>query len=235
VGEVRVGRAPFAWQDIETVLLDMDGTLLDKHYDDYFWEQYVPEVYSQKEGISIPRARQVLLEKYRSREGTLDWTSLDYWSEQLDLDIPALKLQVEHLIQVHPYVVEFLEYCRKIEKKLYLVTNAHNKTLDIKMNKTALRGHFDRIVCAEEVGVAKEDPVFWEGLREIIPYRRAATMLAEDTAKILHSAKEYGIAYLVYVARPSSSKGVSHENDFISIEYFNELMESGAGNVRLGN
>ena len=26
------------WPTIKTVLLDMDGTLLDKHFDDYFWE-----------------------------------------------------------------------------------------------------------------------------------------------------------------------------------------------------
>ena len=28
---------PLAWRDIDTVLLDMDGTLLDLHYDNHFW------------------------------------------------------------------------------------------------------------------------------------------------------------------------------------------------------
>ena len=213
------------WSEISTILLDMDGTLLDKHYDDYFWEHFIPEIYSKKNKVSENEARRLLLEKYKSREGTLDWTNLDYWSEQLSLDIPALKLKIDHLIQVHPYVVEFLKHCRKEAKTLYLVTNAHSKTLDIKMTKTALDGYFKRTICAEEVGVAKEDPIFWEGLAEIIGFKKESTMLAEDTEKILYSAQQYGIKHLVYVARPSSRGPVKVSKDFYSIEYFNELYE----------
>jgi FMN phosphatase YigB (HAD superfamily) len=29
--------------EIKYVLLDMDGTLLDKYFDDYFWEHLLPE------------------------------------------------------------------------------------------------------------------------------------------------------------------------------------------------
>ena len=38
----------FPWDDITWVLLDMDGTLLDKHFDDYFWETLVPEEYARR-------------------------------------------------------------------------------------------------------------------------------------------------------------------------------------------
>lgn len=212
------------WSDIDTVLLDMDGTLLDKYFDDYFWEHFVPGVYAKKHNVSELEARKVLLTKYKSREGTLDWTNLDYWSEQLDLDIPALKIRINHLIQVHPYVIDFLSHCQRIGKKLHLVTNAHSKTLSIKMKKTALSGYFDSIVCAEEIGVAKEDPIFWKGLAEILPFDKDRTMLAEDTEKILHSANQYGIKHLVFVARPSSRGNIEHSKDFSSIVYFNELI-----------
>ena len=83
------------WAKIETVLLDMDGTLLDKHYDDYFWERYVPEIYARQNGLSAEEAGKKLLDIYKAKEGTLDWTDLDYWSEQLSLDIPALKIRSE--------------------------------------------------------------------------------------------------------------------------------------------
>ena len=212
------------WKRIDTVLLDMDGTLLDKHFDDYFWEHYVPEIYAAKNGIDMVEARKVLLATYKAREGTLDWTDLDYWSAQLGLDIPALKLKIEHLIQVHPYVIDFLEFLQKTQKRVFLVTNAHSKTLDIKMSKTALNGYFDRIVCAEEIGTPKEDPAFWVGLQKKIPFVPERTMLAEDTEKILDSAASYGIAFLVFVARPSSTKEVHHCRRYISIEFFNELL-----------
>ena len=31
-----------AWQEVDTVLLDMDGTRLDLAFDNYFWQTLVP-------------------------------------------------------------------------------------------------------------------------------------------------------------------------------------------------
>ena len=212
------------WPEVDTVLLDMDGTLLDKHFDDYFWEHFVPEIYARENGIEERAARKKLLDTYRAKEGTLDWTDLDYWSEQLGLDIPALKLKIDHLIQVHPYVIDFLEFLQKSHRDVYLVTNAHGKTLTIKMAKTALSGYFTGIICAEEIGMPKENPNFWAGLRQRINFSRERTMLAEDSEKILLSARSYGIRHLIHVARPSSRGPIQASSQFPSISFFNELM-----------
>ena len=212
------------WQEIETVLLDMDGTLLDKHFDDYFWEHFVPEIYAAKNGIDQREARKKLLSTYQAREGTLDWTDLDYWSEQLDVDIPALKIKIDHLIQVHPYVIDFLGRLREMRKPAYLVTNAHSKTLGIKMAKTSLSGYFTGVVCAEEIGMPKENPAFWAKLEQRINFDPETTMLAEDTEKILFSAQVYGIKHLIFVARPSSHAPIKVSKKFPSIVYFNELL-----------
>ncbi len=214
----------FSWRDIDTVLLDMDGTLLDKHFDDYFWEQYVPEHYSLVHDISVDQARQELLARYRSVENTLDWTDLDYWSRELGLDIPELKMRINHLIGVHPYVVEFLEFCLRRRKRLHLVTNAHPRTLCIKLEKTTIGPWFDRIVCAEEVGLAKEDPAFWQRLEEMLGYDPGRTMLADDTEKVLDSARSYGMGLLIFVARPSSRQRVRYSARYPSIDFFKELI-----------
>ena len=212
------------WQAVDTVLLDMDGTLLDKHFDDYFWEHYVPEVYGAKHGVGLAAAREQLLASYKKIEGTLEWTDLDYWSRELGLDIPALKMKIDHLIDVHPYVIDFLKYCRGIGKKVHLVTNAHSKTLEIKMRKTALGDYFDRIICAEEVGMAKEDPAFWEQLERMLGFDRQRTMLADDTERVLLSARQYGMGVLIFVARPSSQSPIVYSSLFPSIVYFKELI-----------
>ena len=215
------------WSAIDTVMLDMDGTLLDRHFDDFFWEQHLPAVYAERNGLSLAGAKERLLASYKGQEGTLAWTDLDYWSAELGLDIPSLKIEIEHLIQVHPHVVDFLEYCRREGKRIWLVTNAHSKTLAIKMAKTALRDHFDRIVCAEEVGLAKEDPLFWHRLAALLPYERERTLLADDTEKVLLSAREYGIGYLLQVAKPSSQTPVAYSLSFPAIDNFLELLPSG--------
>jgi len=214
----------FSWSQIDTILLDMDGTLLDKYFDDHFWEEYVPKIFAKTNGISLKEARKILLMRYQSVENTLQWTDLDYWSERLGLDIPELKCKVDHLIQVHPYVLDFLNFAKRIHKEVHLVTNAHSKTLDIKLQKTALGSHFDRIVCAEEIGCAKEQSDFWSKLEKHLGFDKDRTMLADDTAKVLRSAKQYGLGFLIFVARPSSRIPVQFSPEYPSITYFNELI-----------
>jgi len=214
----------FSWDNIDVVLLDMDGTLLDKHFDDYFWEQYLPEHYSLIHEISVEEAKKELLAKYSSVKNTLTWADANFWTEKLGLNIPELKLRINHLIGVHPYVIEFLEYCLTKRKKLYLVTNAHPSTLSIKLEKTAIGPWFDRVICAEEVGYAKEEPQFWAQLEQMLDYDKKRTLLVDDTEKVLISAREYGMGHLLFVAKPSSRQRTEYSCDFPSIEYFKELM-----------
>ena len=82
------------WQKIETVLLDMDGTLLDLNFDNHFWQEHVPLRYAELHNISVEQSKSLLFPKFRSAEGTLDWYCIDYWSSELGLDIPKLKKEV---------------------------------------------------------------------------------------------------------------------------------------------
>ena len=146
----------FTWDDIDTVLLDMDGTLLDKYFDDYFWEKYVPQKYAEKNSLTPEEAETRLLTKYKSVENTLQWTDLNYWTSQLDLDIAGLKGEIKHMIQVRSDVIPFLKHVKTLGKKLCLVTNAHSTTLAIKLKETGIAPFFEAIICSEEVGAAKE-------------------------------------------------------------------------------
>lgn len=216
----------FLWNAIDTVLLDMDGTLLDKHFDDYFWETYLPEHYSLLHDITVEQAAHELLARYRQAENSLQWSDITHWSRELNLDIPELKLRIDHLIDVHPHVPEFLEFCRRLGKQLYLVTNAHPRTLAIKLDKADIGAHFDRLICADEVGFAKEQPQFWVRLHEMLGFVPARSLLADDTEKVLRAAAEYGIGQLIHVARPSSRKPGQYSACYPSIDSFNELIPS---------
>jgi len=218
-----MNKLPPDWKNIDTVLLDMDGTLLDKYFDDHFWEEFVPAQYALKNGISGEKAKDDLMSRYRSREETLDWANLDFWSDQLNLDIPALKRQVQHLIVIHPNVVNFLERVKGMGKEIYLVTNAHGKTLDLKMERTALANRFDGIITSHEIGMPKEDPAFWESLRKVVPFDPERTLLGEDTEAVLGSALRYGIRFLVFVANSSSAKSPRDSDSFYSIQNFGEI------------
>jgi len=151
----------FPLQDIQFVLLDMDGTLLDKYFDDFFWEHLVPEKYAEKHSMTFGRAKDELMEKYKVHEGTLNWTDLDFWSRELNLDIPALKEQIKHLIEVHPHVEDFLKMLKRSKKKIFLVTNAHYKSIDLKFKKTEIGKYFDTVLSSFDTGYPKESLKFW--------------------------------------------------------------------------
>jgi HAD superfamily hydrolase (TIGR01509 family) len=215
---------PLVWSDIDTVLLDMDGTLLDRHFDDHFWLEHVPKRYAAKHHLPVEAVKEKLYTMFRSQENTLNWTDLDYWSEQLGLDIPLLKQEVDHLIAVHPDVIEFLDFLRKEKKGVHLVTNAHGKTLSLKMKKTRLGSYFDTIVSAHDLGLPKEDVAFWGRLQEKISFDPSKTMLGEDSETNLGTAASYGIRYLIFVSSSSSKLPSVPSRRFHSVNTFKELL-----------
>jgi HAD superfamily hydrolase (TIGR01509 family) len=215
----------FPWQEISWVLLDMDGTLLDKHFDDYFWETLVPEQYALRQGLSLADARNLVFASYKRQEGTLNWTDIDFWSRELHLDIPALKEGIRHLIEVHPDTEDFLKFLQEKGKKVALVTNAHTKTLALKMNHTGLLGYFDEVVSSFDLGAPKEEAHFWEILQERLGYDPAQTLLVDDNAEALAAARACGIKYPYFKAKSSSRQEAEAHPEFPSIEDFHEIMD----------
>ncbi len=215
----------FPWQEITWVLLDMDGTLLDKHFDDYFWETLVPQEYARQQALPLPEARQLVFARYKRQEGTLNWTDIDFWSRELELDIPALKEGIRHLIEVHPDTEDFLRFLQEQGKKVALVTNAHTKTLALKMNHTGLLGYFDEVISSFDLGTPKEELGFWEILQERLGFAPAHTLLVDDNAEALAAARTFGIRYPYFKAKSSSRLEAESHPDFPSIEDFHEMME----------
>lgn len=212
------------WDSIDVVLLDMDGTLLDLHFDDFFWREHVPRRFSEKHGIPFEEARRQLFDRYRAVRGTLEWYCVDYWSRELGLDIAVLKEEVEHLIAVHPHVPEFLDRVRRLGKKAVLVTNAHGKSLALKMKRTRLGERLDGLVCAHDLGLPKEDPAFWNKLRGVVSFEKTRTLLVDDSLDVLESARRHGLRHLVCVVQPSSRRPARAVNDFRAIQSFQEIM-----------
>jgi putative hydrolase of the HAD superfamily len=211
------------WNQIETVLLDMDGTLLDLHYDNHFWQEHVPRRYAEKHGLNLEIARAELRIRYERVEGTLEWYCVDYWTRELDLDIPLLKEEVKHLIAVHPHVIDFLTALRQHGKQLVLVTNAHGKALALKLRHTPIGGYFDAVVCSHTLGLPKECTEFWEQMQRVQPFNKTTTLLIDDSLPVLRAARAYGITRLVTITQPDSKLPEKDISEFSTIRSFLEI------------
>lgn len=218
------------WQTIDTVLLDMDGTLLDLHYDNHFWLEHLPSRYAAANNQTVDEAREQLLHKINSMRGTLNWYCLDYWSEQLQMDIAALKAEIKHLISIRPFVEQFLSQLKEGPQEVVLVTNAHRHGLDIKLAHTGIDRWFDRIIVSHDFNLPKEDPRFWQHLQQRHPYNRERTLLVDDNQSVLKSAQDYGIAHLLTLLQPDSKQAAREQTEFPGILHFDEIMPQGSNN-----
>jgi len=214
------------WPETDTLLLDMDGTLLDLHFDNHFWREHVPLRFAEKHDLDVEQAKDTLFSKFQAMEGTMEWYCVDYWSEVLDLDIAELKREVDHLIDVHPHVTEFLDRARARGKRIVMVTNAHQKALDLKMEKTRLAGHFDRLICSHDYGKPKEDVRFWDWLEEQEPFDKERTLLIDDSLPVLRSARQYGIRFLLAVRNPDTRAPEKDTEDFEAVDSFDDLLKT---------
>ncbi len=212
------------WQDIDTVLLDMDGTLLDLHFDNHFWLDYVPVCYAKKHQLSHEQAHKQLMAKYAVVKGGLNWYCVDFWTKELSLDIEQLKHDIADKIAIRPEVDAFLSWLNEHDKRVVLVTNAHPVSLWLKMDKTGLHGHFDKIIHSHELGLAKEHEGFWQKLQSLEVYQAARTMLIDDNIEVLDTAAHYGIKTCLAIHMPDS-QGQAIENErYPALKSFSEIM-----------
>ena len=213
------------WEKIETVLLDMDGTLLDLNFDNHFWREFVPQRYAEQNQLSLYESKLLLEPKFKSMEGKLEWYCLDYWSDALQMDISGLKAEISGLISVLPHVTDFLEKISGSSRRIMLVTNAHRDSLSIKMDKTCLHRFFDVVVSSHDLGIPKEHTDFWRRLQKIEPYDKQNTLLVDDSLAVLNSAKHFGLQYLISVIRPDSKQADRVITEYPAIQDFREILD----------
>ncbi len=213
------------WSEIDTVLLDMDGTLLDLHFDEHFWLHHLPQRYAELHGISLAMAWLEIKPLFVDHAGTLNWYCLDFWSRELKLPIRELKQEVAHLIALRPDAETFLAALQGAGKQVIMITNAHRDSLSLKMERIELAPYFERLISSHDYGFPKENQQFWDALHADTAFDPARSLFIDDTLPILRSARTYGIAHLLAVSEPDSSKGPKDTEEFAAVEDYRVLIE----------
>tara|TARA_R110000744_G_scaffold26752_14_gene65576 strand:- start:137 stop:820 length:684 start_codon:yes stop_codon:yes gene_type:complete len=213
------------WNKIKTVLLDMDGTLLDLHYDSHFWLEHLPKKYAGIKGISEEQGKEYMMAEYRQVFGTIDWYCLDYWADKLQLDIMQAKREVEHLISMRDDTIPFLDALKNSGREVILVTNAHPGSLSLKIEHTALDSHIDTLISTHEFGVTKESQLLWQKLQQRVGFDSEHTLFVDDSLPILQSAKDFGIAHLLAVSNPDSQLPIKDVTQFLATSDYRTMLD----------
>lgn len=214
------------WAQVDTVLLDMDGTLLDLHFDNFFWLHYLPQRYAKHHEVSLEQAHAVLTPLFEQGRGTLDWYCLDRWSSAIDMDVVQLKHDIAERITIRPHSEDFLRAVAKAGKKRLLITNAHRQSMDLKLDHSGLRSLLDITASTHDFNAAKEQAHFWPAFQKHYSLDLTRCLFLDDTLSVLKAAKKAGVGQSVMMLHPDSSKAVNKACDFPGIVHFDEIMPS---------
>ena len=214
------------WSQIDTVLLDMDGTLLDLSFDNFFWQEHLPKVYSQQTNIPLGNAKEKLESFSTSLIGTLEWYCVDHWSETLKIDIEAAKHDVKEHIRFRPHTLKFLNFLKQKNKSCILVTNAHPKTMKLKVATTELHQHLDKIISSHEFSLAKESEGFWRLFQKREGIDLSRCLFIDDSKPVLDRAKAEGLGHILQILKPDTTQESLPKGRFLAIHDFDELMST---------
>ena len=192
-------------KDTECLLFDMDGVVLDNTYDNNFWQNQIPSVLSSKKNISFDDAKRLAIQIFNYKKNSKDWYDIDYWSNMLGINIEEQKRAEESYEKIKLYdgAIECLKELKR-SYQMILITNAHRKTLRIKLEKYDLSPYFDEMICSHELNYVKEDLQLWHILRVKFNLDYNKTVLVEDTLKNIEVGLSSGISSAIYLGNESS-------------------------------
>ncbi|MEO5864055.1 MAG: HAD family hydrolase [Nitrospiraceae bacterium] len=218
------------WNEIDDVLLDMDGTLLDRHFDNFFFEEELPRRYAALHGLPFEESRDRLMAMYRSVEGELAWTDLHYWTERVGIDVVAMHRELDHMIGFLPGAEAFLVELKRRGKRITILTNAHRAGVDVKTVKTGLNYRVDRIVDAFEVGYLKMRPEYWPTCQRLVGFEPKRSLFIDDDEGCLVAAEQFGIGQIVHSSKSSTQLPAVFSTNFDSVECLLVLTDSRISN-----
>ncbi len=211
------------WTEVDHVLLDMDGTLLDLAFDNDFWGQRIHEKYASIHDISVEQTVAKFEPLFKRVAGTLSWYSTDFWSQQYGYSIIGHSRAYAAGIRWLPYAKEFLHALRESDVRSTIVTNAHPDIVRLKHEITGITDLVDRTISSHTLGHAKESPNFWRQLQAELKFRPASTLFFDDSPAVLSAAIDFGIERSIAICHPDSTRPKRIPMSSLAVNNFEQL------------
>lgn len=211
----------------QIIMFDMDGTLLDLAFDDLIWNQQLAIRHAENHQCSLEQSQTSLNQFYQQHKHTISWYSSDYWTATVGVDVLQLQYDFKQYIAPRPGCFELLEQLHKQGYRCWLLTNADQAGLKLKLDQIELSPYFEVILSSEQFGYSKEHQLFWQKLQALHPFSPEQVVFIDDTAPVLDAAQQFGIQHLLSIVQPSSGRAArtATELDYPAIQDLTELLD----------
>jgi putative hydrolase of the HAD superfamily len=131
------------------ISFDLDGTLVDRSFDDALWFSEIPKLYAKRHKLSFEEAKRQCTAAFKEvGDRSLDWYDLFYWFSRFKLGGKAQAQKASKalcpLIKPYPDAAPCLEGLKKRGFTLVLVSNASRHFLETKIGCTGLAKYFSK-------------------------------------------------------------------------------------------
>ncbi|MEM2258540.1 MAG: HAD family hydrolase [Candidatus Thermoplasmatota archaeon] len=176
---------------MKVISFDLDGTLVSTDYVDAVWLEKIPQIYSNRYGISFQEAREYVEKEYlKVGPEALEWYDLDYWIKKFNLGIKSediLKSCVEKLYLYPDASTILKKFSKKYE--LIMISNASRQFIEVETSFLGIKKYFRRIFSSvSDFKKTKKD-------EEV--YKKVCNILGKNSNEIFHVGDNYEFDYIV--------------------------------------
>ena len=176
--------------DLEAVILDMDGLMIDS---EPFWRQAEIEEFS-KVGLHLTVEQCIQTTGIRIDEVCLHWYELKPWKGPSPLEISInIRKRVEELVlekgEALPGVFETIEKVKNLNLPLALCSSSPMSLINTVLNRLNIENAFDILCSAEFEKFGKPHPAVYLSVLDKLKSKANKSITFEDTMAGVISAK----------------------------------------------
>lgn len=132
---------------LKIISFDVEGTLITHRFSEIVWEEAIPKLYSEKEGISIDEAISCVMEEYNKiGEERMEWYDIKYWFDYFGLnDYEKLLNRHKNEISCYPEVQQTLQ---ELSENYRLIVNSNSPREFLELETEKFKRFFHHIFSA---------------------------------------------------------------------------------------
>jgi HAD superfamily hydrolase (TIGR01509 family) len=211
--------------DMKGAIFDMDGTLIDSMS---MWDNLASD-YLIKKGITPEENLGIILKNMSMHQGA-EYVIKKYQvtesTDEIILGINALIAdKYEKELPAKEGVIELIEAFAAKKVNMCVATASDYHLADLCLTRIGIKKYFQEIYTCGNIGVGKDDPIFFEHVLEKLGTPRENTYVFEDSLYALETAKAAGfkVAAVYDEASRNETKALKEKAD-IYIATMKELL-----------